>query len=73
MNRIGKLISTLRKGKGLTQAQLADALEISPGHIGDLERGHRKPTVEMAAKMEAAMKVPGIVSAVVADKVERAA
>lgn len=69
-------ITAIRKGKGLTQAQFAAALEISPGHVGDIERGARKPSIKLAVRMEEILQVPGIVAAVVAEKTgdaERAA
>lgn len=62
------LIAAVRKGRGLTQIQLAKSLEISPGHMGDIERGARKPSLKLAAKMEAVLETPGIVAAVIAEK-----
>lgn len=61
-------IAEIRKSLGLTQAVFADRLGISPGHIGDLERGHRKLTIELAAKIEEISKRTGIVDAVVSQR-----
>jgi len=67
------LIAAIRKGHGLTQAELAVKLEISPGHVGDIERGARKPSLKLAAKMERVLETSGIVAAVIADKMSDAA
>ena len=41
---IGKKIKTLRKGRGLTQFQLADHLDCSRGTIANYETGKRCPS-----------------------------
>lgn len=58
---------------GLTQAAFAEALGVSPGYIGDLERGHRKLSIAVAARLEKLAKIDGLVDAVVADKTADAA
>lgn len=58
-------IAKIRDDVGLTQAQLAEQLGISPGHMGDIERGHRRLTIKLAAKMERVTKRKGIVKSVV--------
>lgn len=61
-------VTALRKGLNLTQEQFAAALGVSPGHVGDLERGRRKLSIPLAAKLEKLADRPGIVAAVVAEK-----
>ena len=38
-----ELLKRLRSEKGLSQAQLAEAAGVSPGNVGDWERGKSKP------------------------------
>lgn len=45
-NKWGKRIKAFRKLKGYTQIQFADELGVSVSHLGDIERGKRKPTHE---------------------------
>lgn len=66
-------VSDIRTDMGLSQAALADKLGVSPGHIGDIERGHRKLTINLAAKLEALSGRDDIVAAVVAEKTGEAA
>ncbi len=40
--KVGEIISDLRKTNKLTQAQLADKVNISVRHLGRLERGRIK-------------------------------
>ena len=52
MKRFGEKLRTLRKRRGLTLREVADALgSPSHGYIGNLESGRRKPTLEMAVKI----------------------
>lgn len=64
---------TIRAELGMTQAAFAEALGVSPGYIGDLERGHRKLSLVVASRLETLTQRTGFVAAVVADKTERAA
>lgn len=66
-------LAEIRTSLNLTQAALAARLGISPGHVGDLERGHRKLTIKLAAKLEEISQRPGIVDAVVSQKRDDAA
>lgn len=43
---LGEKLTALRKRKGLTQFELAIAVGMSPGYIGDIERGANNPTLE---------------------------
>ena len=47
----GKNLKYLRNSKGLTQAQLADCLNISTSAIGMYEQGRREPDNEMLKKI----------------------
>ena len=40
-------ISELRREKGMTQEQLAEAINISPTHMKHIESEHRKPSVDV--------------------------
>ena len=50
-NRIKELIKELRKEKGLTQVELAKALNVSKGAIAMWETGKRTPTFEYLRPM----------------------
>lgn len=54
---IGDMIKKLRKDKGLTQKQLADAINVSTITIQNYENNRRKPSVEMLEKISAALNV----------------
>ena len=49
--KIGKLIMTLRKEKGLTQKELADALYLSDRTISKWERGQGCPDITLLAPL----------------------
>lgn len=66
-------LPALRARLNLTQAGLAEKLGVSPGHIGDIERGHRKLTLSLAAKLEHLSGDAGIVEQVVAERIEAGA
>jgi transcriptional regulator with XRE-family HTH domain len=65
-------ITALRKELNLTQTEFAQALGISPGHVGDLERGRRKVSLPIAARLEA-LTGKDLVAELVAQKTGRAA
>lgn len=56
-NRVGKLILGLRKEKGLTQRQLADALNISDKTISKWERGQGCPDVSLLQELSDVLAV----------------
>jgi len=68
----GTRLIAIRDALGLTQAALAKTLGVSPGYIGDIERGHRAVSLNLAVKLETATKLP-IVAEYIAAKSERAA
>jgi len=45
------VIRTVRKITGLTQAQLAEELELSPGHVASLERGKANPSYRVMNRL----------------------
>lgn len=48
---IGKRIKQQRELAGLTQMQLAEALDISPNHLSAIERGIKVPRLETFVKI----------------------
>ena len=48
---IGKRIQEIRKRKGITQEELAEAIEISPHYLSALERGLYNIKLETLVKM----------------------
>lgn len=51
MNQFHEIIKELRDSRGITQIQLADALEVSRGLVGMWESGKRKPSQELYEKI----------------------
>ena len=49
-NFAGRL-KTLRKEKGMTQEKAAEELNISIEHLGNMERGQRKPSLELLVEI----------------------
>jgi transcriptional regulator with XRE-family HTH domain len=50
---VGKMIANLRKKKGWTQRELAQATRLSTGHIANIEEGARPGIKTMALIAEA--------------------
>ena len=48
---MGDRIREARKAKGLTQEQLAEALELSVEFVGHIERGSKKPSIDVFKKI----------------------
>ena len=65
-------VVSARKALNLTQAEFAEKLGLSPGYIGHLETGVRRPSIKLAVKIEKLAGVSGLVDAVVADKMKAA-
>ena len=53
--RIGNLIRDARKHRGMTQQQLAERLNTSQSAINRIERGHQNLSLEMVARIGAAL------------------
>ena len=49
--KVGSIIQSARLSKGLTQAQLAQALETSQSAINRIEKGHQNASLEMVARI----------------------
>ena len=44
-------LQTLRKAQGMTQEELAEALNISLEYLSKMERGKRKPSIDLIVAM----------------------
>lgn len=53
----GKKIAKFRTEKGLTQAVLAELIDLSPQYISFIERGRRKASLETVVKIAVVLKV----------------
>lgn len=51
MDMLGARIATLRRNLGLSQAELAQRLGISPSAVGMYEQGRREPSIELLITM----------------------
>jgi len=58
MKRIGKIIQVSRITKGITQASLADSVEVSLRSIIAIENGKRNPTFETLFKLIHVLSIP---------------
>jgi len=56
-NRVGNLLVGARLKAGLTQAQLADKLDIQQNMVSDYERGRRTYSDAMAKRLSQALQV----------------
>lgn len=54
---IGFRLKELRKGKGLSQEELAEKAETSPNYLSRMERGTENPTLDMLLKLSRALEV----------------
>jgi transcriptional regulator with XRE-family HTH domain len=57
MSNIGERITTLRKKKGLSQVDLAKAIEASRTMVGNYERNANAPSIEVIAKIAKVLDV----------------
>ncbi len=55
---LGKCIRKCRKEQGLTQAKLAEMIDISSNHISKVENGTTKPSLQVFADIADALNVP---------------
>ncbi|MGB9751718.1 MAG: XRE family transcriptional regulator [Roseiflexus castenholzii] len=52
MSRFGEKLRWLRKRRGMTLRELAQALDLpSHAYLGDLESGRRQPSLDLARKI----------------------
>lgn len=54
--RIGRRIAELRKGKKMTQAELAERAGLGQGHIARLEAGQYGATIDVLSSIAGAME-----------------
>ncbi len=57
LSKTGKLISELRKEKGLTQRAVAESLGISPKTVSKWETGHGFPDISLISKLSELFEV----------------
>jgi transcriptional regulator with XRE-family HTH domain len=54
---IGARIKGIRKGRGMSQEQLAEKIGISPKYLSSIERGKENPTLDVFTKMAESLNV----------------
>lgn len=54
-------VRRLRKERGMSQEALADAVELAPTYVGQLERGRRNPTLAVVEKFASVLQVEPLV------------
>lgn len=57
IEKLGKQIAKLRKAKDLTQAQLAEKIEVTQAYLGHIEQGIKSPSLETLEKIAKILKV----------------
>lgn len=55
---VGTQIAALRRGAGLTQAELAKIIHVSPSTIGMYEQGRRLPAAPILVALSRVLGVP---------------
>ena len=55
---IGDAIRTYRKKAGLTQEKLAEAVNLNPKYLGEIERGEKIISIEALLRIAKAVKIP---------------
>jgi transcriptional regulator with XRE-family HTH domain len=55
---IGNAIRLYRKNAGLTQEKLAEAVDLNPKYLGEIERGEKIISIEALLRIAKAVKVP---------------
>lgn len=58
MKRIGRAIQYARRENGLTQAELAEKIEVSLKTVIDIEKGKRNPTFDVLYRLIIALDIP---------------
>lgn len=56
--QIGDAIRFQRKNAGLTQEKLAEAVDLNPKYLGEIERGEKIISIEALLRIAKAVKVP---------------
>lgn len=57
LQSFGKRLATVRHQKGVTQEQLADAVDVHRTYIGFIEQGKRNPSIGNVHKIAKALKI----------------
>ena len=57
-SKIGQNIRKLRKERGITQQQMAQWLNLSPGYYGKMERGMKKISLDHLSRIGEILDVP---------------
>ncbi len=57
LKKFGDRVRKLRKEKGMTQEQLADAAQIERSYMGTIERDERNPTLMKVYNIAKALKI----------------
>lgn len=55
--RFGRNIGRYRRLRGLTIEALADEAGVSYSYVGEIERGHRNPTLDIVERLAATLAV----------------
>ena len=55
---IGDAIRFRRKNSGLTQEKLAEAVDLNPKYLGEIERGEKIISIEALLRIAKAVKTP---------------
>lgn len=58
LKTIGRVIRSLRRRRGLSQDELAEAAKLSRNYISDIERGTRNPSLLAVVALSRALRVP---------------
>lgn len=58
MNKGRNELVAKRKELGMTQEKLAETLGISQAHVSDIEKGKKKPSLQIAVKMSIVLRDP---------------
>jgi DNA-binding XRE family transcriptional regulator len=56
--RLGKHVSTLRKGSGLTQGEVAEKIGVHRSYIGFIEQGRRNPSIATLYRLSIVLGTP---------------
>ncbi len=54
---LGKRIREERRRLNMTQADLADAIDVSPAYVGQIERGEKNATLDKMIKIASSLQV----------------
>lgn len=54
---VGRRIQTLRKGRGLSQEQLAEQARMSPKYLSRVETGRENPTLDILLRLSQGLRV----------------